>query len=83
MSVRKTLATAPAVYLTYRFSLVFCTKIEWVGPGDEGLEEVVTFAYGGLQVSYQQLDATGKLLPAATVQWDQITNTAKYPSTGA
>jgi type VI secretion system secreted protein Hcp len=85
LSLRKAGAspTGPAVYLTYRFSLVYCTKVDTAGPGDEGPQEVVTFAYGAMQVSYQQQDATGKLAPAVTAQWDQTSNTAKYPATGA
>jgi hypothetical protein len=38
--------------LIYRFSMVFCTKLDWAGPGEEGAEESVSFAYGALQVVY-------------------------------
>ncbi len=80
VSVRKPSATGlPLVYLVYRFSMVFCTKVEWAGPGDVGPDERVTLVYGGLQVSYQQTDPTGKLLPALTTSWNQVTNTPQFP----
>ncbi len=87
LSVRKANATGkpgPA-YLTYRFSMIFCTKVEWAGPGDEGPEESVTFAYGAVQVSYQQADPTTGVLQGTAVptSWNQVTNTDKFPVAGA
>jgi len=86
LSIRKTVGTGkPSVYLTYRFSMVFCSKVEWSGPGDEGPIESVSFAYGALQVAYQAIDGTtGALVgtPSA-ITWNQVANTAQYPVVGA
>src|ERR1043165_2804741 len=46
-------SSAGVPYLEYCFNTVFVTKIEWSGPGDEGPEESITFAYGKLGVRYQ------------------------------
>ena len=40
-------------YLQYTFKLVYVTKIDWSGSGDEGPEETVTFQYGQMDVRYQ------------------------------
>jgi type VI secretion system secreted protein Hcp len=86
LSIRKTIGTGkPSVYLVYRFSMVFCSKVEWSGPGDEGPIESVTFAYGALQVSYQSIDAaTGALVGTPVlISWNQVVNTPQFPVAGA
>lgn len=87
LSVRKTSGTAATgvVYLTYRFSMVFCSKVEWTGPGDEGVEEAVTFTYGALQVVYQPLNgSTGAAAgSSSTTSWNQVASNAQYPVAGA
>lgn len=87
LSIRKISgSTKPGpAYLIYRFSMVFCTKLEWAGPGDEGPEESVTFAYGALQVVYQPVDNTtgAPAGNALTIAWNQVVNSDKYPVTGA
>ena len=86
LSVRKSSVSAKtgAPYLVYRLSMVFCTKVEWTGPADDGAAETVTFAYGALQVVYQTTDATGTAVgSASTTTWNQLTNSPQYPVTGA
>ena len=64
--------------------MVFCSKVEWSGPGDEGPIESVSFAYGALQVAYQAIDvATGALGTPSAITWNQVANTAQYPVVGA
>src|SRR5687768_526063 len=36
--------SAGVPFLEYSFGMVFTTKIEWSGPGDEGPEESITFS---------------------------------------
>ena len=51
---------AATTYLKYTFALVYVTKVDWSGPGDEGPEETITFEYGKLDVQYQpQTDGSG------------------------
>jgi len=58
-------------YLVYTFGLVFVTKIDWSGPGDEGPEESITFAYAQLHVGYWAQDSTGaRQGPQAVAGWD-------------
>jgi len=62
-------------FLQFRFGVVFTTKIDWSGPGDEGPEESITFVYGQFGVQYTPQSATGKT--DGTIQasgWDQIHN---------
>ena len=83
LSIRKASgsAKAGAVYLIYRLSMVFCTKLEWTGPGDDGADETVTFAYGAMQVVHQPTDgpAGAAIGNASTVSWNQVVNSAQYP----
>ncbi len=87
LSVRRTASAGKpgSPYLVLRFSMVFCTNVDWAGPGDEGVEESVTFAYGAMQVVYQAMDsATGAMVgPAAMTSWSQVTNSPQYPVAGA
>ncbi len=59
-------------FLRFKFDMVFTTKIDWSGPGDEGPEESITFAYGKLGIRFTQ--APGAKPVAAG--WDQVTNKA-------
>ena len=47
-----TATSTGAPYVLFNFGTVFTTKIDWSGPGDEGPEESITFAYGQLQIQY-------------------------------
>jgi type VI secretion system secreted protein Hcp len=67
-------------YLTFVFTTVFTTKVEWSGPGDEGPEETITFVYGTMQVKYQVQQKDGTLGPATVGEWSQVTNTQSVPN---
>lgn len=71
--------SAGGPYLEYCFSVVFTTKIDWNGPGDEGPEESITFAYGKLGIRYSQQDKKGAMLPGKIQGWDQMLNKAWTP----
>jgi type VI secretion system secreted protein Hcp len=66
-------------YLEYCFNTVFVTKIEWSGPGDEGPEESITFAYGKLGVRYRAQNSDGSMAPAKLQGWDQLINKTWTP----
>jgi type VI protein secretion system component Hcp len=81
IAVRKSGAetsSAGAPFLCYEFQWVFATKIEWSGPGDEGPEESITFAYAVLGIKYRRQAADGSLTEDAAriIGWDQRTNAA-------
>ena len=61
-------------FLIYEFDIVFTTKIEWSGPGDEGPEESITFAFGKLGVQYIKQTTTGTMAGNRVVGWDQTSN---------
>jgi len=62
-------------FLQFRFDTVFTTKIDWTGPGDEGPEESITFAYGKLGVQYTPQTQEGKSdTPPPPQGWDQVAN---------
>ena len=61
-------------FLEYSFGLVFTTKIEWSGPGDEGPEESITFAYGSLGIRYWKQEEDGSMKEKRIVGWDQVKN---------
>jgi type VI secretion system secreted protein Hcp len=71
-------------YLVFNFGTVFTTKIDWSGPGDEGPEESITFAYGAIQIDYwvQAKDGTMSSKPKEQM-WSQLTNTGVFPSEAA
>jgi type VI secretion system secreted protein Hcp len=77
LSVRKAGGTQ-LVYLTYTFSTVFITSINWsASSGEENPTESVAFTYGALNISYQPQGPTGAAQGGAVIgQWSQITNTA-------
>ena len=64
-------ATAAKEYLRFRFDTVFTTKIDWSGPGDEGPEESITFAYGKLGIMFTPPALGSKPVSAG---WDQVLN---------
>lgn len=77
LAVRKSggdVSAAGKPYLEYAFGLVFTTKIEWSGPGDEGPEESITFAFGKLGIRYWKQDEDGQITTKRVVGWDQVTN---------
>jgi len=65
-------------FMRFRFEVVFTTKIDWSGPGDEGPEESITFVYGKLGVVYIPQAQTGAAEPAkfTAAGWNQVTNKA-------
>jgi len=72
-------ASAGKPYMFFNFGTVFTTKIDWSGPGDEGPEESITFAYGMLQIGYYKQEANGKMATKPTmVDWNQMTNKAGF-----
>jgi type VI secretion system secreted protein Hcp len=72
--------TAGKAYLCFTFGVVFITKVDWSGPGDEGPEESITFVYGQFGVSYKPQDSTGKLLKEIPTGWDQQKNKTWDPA---
>lgn len=74
VSVRRAgLDPAAKEFLRFRFEMVFVTKIDWAGPGDEGPEESITFVYGKLGMRYSPESGT---LKPALAGWDQVLNKA-------
>jgi type VI secretion system secreted protein Hcp len=61
-------------FLRFKFGVVFTTKIDWSGPGDEGPEESITFVYGKLGVTYFPQESTGSPGTAMPAGWDQMKN---------
>jgi type VI secretion system secreted protein Hcp len=72
-----------APYLIFNFATVFTTKIDYSGPGDEGPEESITFAYGALSITYKVQTKEGKMGTTKQQQWSQLTNTGAFPSDAA
>jgi type VI secretion system Hcp family effector len=67
---------AAKTYLKYTFALVYVTKINWSGQGDEGPEETITFEYGKLDTQYQpQTDGSGTSA-ALSPYWKSSTGSA-------
>jgi hypothetical protein len=64
-------ATAGKEYLRFRFDMVFTTRIDWSGPGDEGPEELITFVFGKLGIMFTPSAPGSKLVSAG---WDQVLN---------
>src|SRR5262249_18857786 len=86
VSLRKSGSSATTTgspYLEYCFSVVFTTKIEWSGPGDEGPEESITFAYGKLGIRYAAQSKTGTMLAGKIHGWDQQINKSWTPEKGS
>ena len=73
VSMRRTgREAASREFLRFKFDTVFTTKIDWSGPGDEGLAESITFVYGKLGIRFTP-DSGSKAVAAG---WDQVTNKA-------
>jgi type VI secretion system secreted protein Hcp len=68
-------------FLSFTFEVVFTTKIDWSGPGDEGPEESITFVYGTLIVEYlpqvHEGSDAGTMGNPVKKGWNQITNVAQ------
>ncbi len=81
LKIRKTGVANQPDYLIYDFREVFVTKIEWTGGGGgEVTEEMVTLAYGALQISYAPQNANGAYGKPQLGQWSQITDTPTLPT---
>ena len=66
------------VYLQYDFTEVYVESVQWSGSsgGDDTPTESVSFAFGGVTVTYTAQDATGKAItPSKTASWDARTIT--------
>jgi type VI secretion system secreted protein Hcp len=61
-------------YLIYSFGMVFVTKLDWSGPGDEGPEESIAFTYGQFGISYSPQKPDGSLGTAVIQGWSQTAN---------
>jgi type VI secretion system secreted protein Hcp len=61
-------------FLVFKFAIVFTTKIDWTGPGDEGPEESITFVYGKFGVKYFVQLETGLPGDQPFEGWDQVKN---------
>ena len=65
-------------YLKYEFSEVYVESVQWSGSsgGDDTPTESVSFAFGGVTITYQPQDKTGAPLGTAkSSSWDVRTNT--------
>jgi type VI secretion system secreted protein Hcp len=69
---------AGAPFLVFSFGTVFCTKIDWAGPGDEGPEESITFAYGQLDVAHAKQKSDGSMEPLKYTSWNMVTNKGEF-----
>jgi type VI secretion system secreted protein Hcp len=65
-------------YLAYEFQMVFITKVEWSGGGDDPVEQV-TFAYGALVVGYHPQKPDGSLGQLAKQGWSEVLNKTTGP----
>jgi type VI secretion system secreted protein Hcp len=77
IAIRKAGGDASSVgspFLLYEFGMIFTTKIEWSGPGDEGPEESITFAFGTLGIQYIKQKPDGTMAGQRIVGWDQTKN---------
>ena len=78
LAIRKSGAdpdSAGKPYLVFNFGTAFTTKIDWSGPGDEGPEESITFAYGTFQVQYRKQNPDGTYDGEwKKGGWNQMTN---------
>ena len=70
-------------YLVWNFGTVFTTKIDWSGPGDEGPEEGITFAYGALSVAYSKQLPNGTMDTLKEHNWNQMTNKTGFSTPAA
>jgi type VI secretion system secreted protein Hcp len=73
--------TTGKAFLRFTFEMVFTTKIDWSGPGDEGPEESITFVYGKLGVVYWPQGKLGEQIPQPKISgWNQVTNKSEEPT---
>jgi type VI protein secretion system component Hcp len=81
LAIRKTggeVSQAGKPYLVFSFGTVFCTRMDWSGPGDEGPEEAITFAYGALDIAYANQKTDGTLEPLKSASWNQMSNKGEF-----
>jgi type VI secretion system secreted protein Hcp len=72
--------TTGGPFLIYTFGTVFTTKIGWDGPGDEGANEKISFAYGTLQIKYNIQKPDGTMDKSVAEQgWSQVLNKTSVP----
>ena len=64
------------IFLRFDFKLVAVKTVSW-SHDDESPKEEVTFEYGGLQVRYNQQDASGDMtkIPLYVGGWNRVRNT--------
>jgi type VI secretion system secreted protein Hcp len=67
---------APQDYLTFTFKLVAVRTISWT-QGAEGPGELITFEYGGLDITYYKQNANGSYAATpAFAGWNRVKNVA-------
>lgn len=63
-------------YLKYTFSVVFVTKINWGGSGDDLPTETITFQYGVIGIQYQQEDKGSDKSSGLASKWNSSASSA-------
>ena len=68
-------AGSGSIYLVFSFKLVAVKTLAW-SYDDEAPKETITFEYGGLFISYQQQDPSGKFAnyPLVEKGWNRVKN---------
>jgi type VI secretion system secreted protein Hcp len=62
----------PFVFLKLCFTNLRVTSVDLAGPGDEGVEETVSFSFGSLVEKYTQQGETGGAGNSFTFGWDLV-----------
>jgi type VI secretion system secreted protein Hcp len=75
LTVRKQ-GTTGAGYYVLRFTMVFITKINVSGSGDEPPMEEITLTYGAVEETVTPTDPTGTAGKPVIGSWSQVTNSA-------
>ena len=70
-STRK-VGAEPFVFLKFCFTNLRVTSVNLAGPGDEGVEETVSFSFGSIVEKYTQQAADGSAGPSFTFGWDLV-----------
>ena len=60
----------PFVFLKFCFTNLRVTSVDLAGPGDEGVEETVSFSFGSLVEKYTQQASDGSAGSSFTFGWD-------------
>jgi type VI secretion system secreted protein Hcp len=69
LSTRKA-GEQPFVFLKFCFTNLRVTSVELAGPGDEGVQETVSFSFGSFVEKYTQQDETGGAGNSFRFGWD-------------